>query len=197
MSKVSVIIPIYNIEKYVEQCIRSVMNQTLQDIEIICVDDGSTDKSGEICDELCREDSRIKVIHKKNRGLVSARKAGLAYATSEYVGFVDGDDWVEEEFYHELHNAMIENEVSMVESGIIDDTALTMRTREMKCKENTYKEKVFVKEIAPYLIYDGSFYSFGIITPNIWNKLFVTSCIKQIYDHIDDECSMAEDFASV
>lgn len=74
MAKVSVIIPIYNVEKYVEQCIRSVMNQTLKDIEIICVDDGSTDKSGEICDQLGKLDDRIKSVHKSNGGVVSARK---------------------------------------------------------------------------------------------------------------------------
>ena len=95
MSKVAIIIPIYNVEKYVRKTIESAVNQTEKDIEIILVDDGSRDSSGRICDEYAACDSRIKVIHKENGGLSSSRNAGTRLAKSEYVMYLDGDDYLE------------------------------------------------------------------------------------------------------
>lgn len=94
MAKVSIIIPIYNVEKYVRKTIDSAINQTEKDIEIILVDDGSTDMSGKICDEYAQKDKRIKVIHKVNGGLSSARNAGIKVANSEYIMLLDGDDFL-------------------------------------------------------------------------------------------------------
>lgn len=99
---ISVIIPIYNVEEYLKRCIESVLNQTYSDLEIILVDDGSTDHCGEICDSYCEMDGRVKVIHKQNGGLSSARNAGLEAAGGEYVGFVDGDDYIAEDMYDTL-----------------------------------------------------------------------------------------------
>lgn len=96
--KISVIVPVYNVEDYIEKCIKSIRNQSYTDLEIILVDDGSTDRSGIICDEQAREDARISVIHKSNGGLVSARKAGANRATGEYIANVDGDDWIERDY---------------------------------------------------------------------------------------------------
>lgn len=94
--KVSVIIPVYNVAAYLEQCVQSVLSQTYTDTEIILVDDGSTDKSGQICDQLAQQDERIRVVHKPNGGLSDARNAGLRFATGEYVAFLDGDDvWLQ------------------------------------------------------------------------------------------------------
>lgn len=95
MKKVSVIVPIYNVEEYIGQCIDSLLSQTYQNLEIILVDDGSTDKSGEICDRFQQSDSRVHTIHKKNGGLSSARQAGVEVIHGDYVLFVDGDDWIE------------------------------------------------------------------------------------------------------
>ena len=89
---ISIIVPIYNIAEYASECIQSLINQTYKNIEIILVDDGSTDHSPAICDEFAEQDERIKVIHKRNGGLSDARNAGLDVATGEYIGFVDGDD---------------------------------------------------------------------------------------------------------
>ena len=99
---ISVIVPVYNIEEYLPQCIDSIINQSYGELEIILVDDGSTDSGGNICDRYARMDSRIKVIHKENGGLVSARKAGVNRAAGEYVTFVDGDDWIEQDAYQKL-----------------------------------------------------------------------------------------------
>ena len=94
MAKVSIVVPIYNVEKYLEQCVDSIINQTLKEIEIILVDDGSPDNCPQMCDEYAKKDSRIKVVHKKNGGLSSARNAGIEVATGDYIGFVDSDDYI-------------------------------------------------------------------------------------------------------
>ena len=101
--KVSVIIPIYNVESYLDRCIQSVLNQTLKDIEIILVDDGSPDNCPAMCDEYARQDNRIKVIHKKNAGLGYARNSGLEIVTGEYVAFLDSDDFVDVNMYQKLY----------------------------------------------------------------------------------------------
>ena len=95
MPKVSIIVPVYNVASYIRQCIDSLVNQTYENIEIICIDDGSTDESGEILDEYAKTDSRIKLLHTSNSGVSSARNTGLSLASSEYLLFVDGDDWID------------------------------------------------------------------------------------------------------
>ena len=91
--KISIIVPIYNVEKYIRKCIESIINQTYRNIEIILVDDGSPDNCGKICDEYAKKDSRVKVIHKKNGGLSDARNKGTEVATGEYIMYVDSDDY--------------------------------------------------------------------------------------------------------
>ena len=98
----SVVVPVYNVEPYLERCIQSILNQTYKNLEVILVDDGSTDKSGSVCDEYVLQDDRVKVIHKKNGGLVSARKAGAAIATGSYITAVDSDDWIESNMFEEM-----------------------------------------------------------------------------------------------
>ena len=97
--KISVIVPVYNVENYLRRCVDSIINQTYKNLEIILVDDGSPDNCPVICDEYAQKDSRIKVIHKENGGLSSARNCGMDMATGEYIGFVDGDDWIESDMY--------------------------------------------------------------------------------------------------
>ena len=99
---ISVIVPIYNVEKYLVKCIESIINQTYSNLEIILVDDGSPDNCHIICDEYAKKDSRIKVIHKKNGGLSDARNAGLDIATGEYISFIDSDDWIYKDMYTDL-----------------------------------------------------------------------------------------------
>lgn len=104
--KVSIIIPVYNMEKYLSRCVESVLSQTYTDLQIILVDDGSTDSSAQMCDEYALRDSRIRVVHKENGGLSSARNAGLEVATGKYIGFVDSDDYISPDFYESLVNAI-------------------------------------------------------------------------------------------
>lgn len=113
MDKISVIIPVYKVEKYLRKCVDSVLAQTYTNLEIILVDDGSPDRCGEICDEYARIDSRIKVIHKENGGLSDARNAGIEAATGEYIAFVDSDDYISPYMYEKLYNAIIKADADM------------------------------------------------------------------------------------
>ena len=109
--KVSIIVPVYNTGNYLRKCVDSILGQTLKDIEVLIIDDGSTDESGKICDFYSEQDSRVKVIHKKNEGVSVARNLGIALANGVYIGFVDSDDWIDPEMYEclvgqaELHDA--------------------------------------------------------------------------------------------
>jgi len=108
--KVSIIVPIYKVEKYLRKCIDSILNQTMTEFELILINDGSPDRCGEICDVYAKKDTRIKVIHKKNGGLADARNAGLEIAEGDYVGFVDSDDWIEKDMYEILYNICVQHE---------------------------------------------------------------------------------------
>lgn len=105
MAELSVIIPIYNVESYLKNCLESVINQTFGDLEIILIDDGSPDHCGEICDEYAKRDSRIRVLHKQNEGLPSARNDGINMATGKWIAFVDSDDWLELDIYEKAIEA--------------------------------------------------------------------------------------------
>ena len=119
--KISIIVPIFSAEKYLANCIESLINQTHSNIEIILVNDGSTDKSGELCEKYASIDERITVIHKENGGVSSARNAGLDIATGEWIGFVDADDIAEPDMYEYLLNAAIENGADIVQCAIFFD----------------------------------------------------------------------------
>lgn len=116
---ISVIIPAYNVASYLERCVQSIVCQTYSDLEIILVDDGSTDGTGELCDELSKTDFRIKVVHKENGGLSDARNAGIAVAKGEIYSFIDGDDYIELDTYEAMMAEMQDENVSIVEGGII------------------------------------------------------------------------------
>lgn len=112
--KISIIVTIYNIDSYITKCIESIINQSYKDIEIILIDDGSTDSSGKICDEYKKMDDRIIVLHKANGGLVSARKAGANIAAGQYIIGMDGDDWLENDYVENFSRAAIESEADII-----------------------------------------------------------------------------------
>ncbi len=122
--KISVIVPVYNVEEYIQQCLDSIVNQTLKEIEIICVNDGSTDNSPQILEEYAKKDKRIKIINKKNAGLGAARNTGMEHATGEYIGFIDSDDWVDLGMFKKLYsNAKSQNsDMVMCPIYIVDDS---------------------------------------------------------------------------
>lgn len=118
---ISVIVPVYNVENYLRKCIESILNQVYKNLQIILVDDGSTDLSGEICEEYRLIDQRIEVIHKENGGPASARKAGLILADGQYIGFVDADDYIDTDFYQVLLEDAIESGADLVHGGYISE----------------------------------------------------------------------------
>ena len=117
---ISVIVPIYRVEEYLNQCIESIVNQTYQNLQIILVDDGSPDRCGEMCEEWARRDKRIEVLHKKNGGLSDARNAGLAIATGDCIAFVDSDDWIEPTMYEAMLSVLAKENADLVACGIVD-----------------------------------------------------------------------------
>ena len=116
---ISIIVPVYNVEDYIEDCVNSIVNQTYNNIEILLVDDGSTDSSGKICDCLADRDPRIKVLHKQNGGLMSAWKQGVLNSTGEYIGFVDSDDEVDLDMYERLLKTAEADSADIVACGLI------------------------------------------------------------------------------
>lgn len=115
---ISVIVPVYNVEKYIEDCIKSILEQTYKNLEIILVDDESSDASGKICEEYSKIDNRIKVIHQKNGGAASARNAGLKIATGQYIAFVDSDDTINEKMCEELYNLLKKYDTQVAMCGV-------------------------------------------------------------------------------
>ncbi|MGN0191159.1 MAG: glycosyltransferase family 2 protein, partial [Candidatus Cryptobacteroides sp.] len=110
---ISIVVPVYNVENYLRDCLDSVCAQTLTDWEMILVDDGSTDGSGDICDEYAASDSRIRVVHKENTGQADSRNIAISMAQADYIGFVDSDDWIEPQMYETLYRVMVENDADI------------------------------------------------------------------------------------
>lgn len=188
---ISIIVPIYRVEGYLKECIESLLCQTLKEIEIILVDDGSDDKCPQICDDYARRDNRIKVIHKGNGGPDSARKAGIAIAKGKYVGYVDGDDWVEPSMYEKMLEYAERNQVAVVETGIIDSWEFREGRRHSYLPEGCYKAEKFRNQIEPYILYAGSFFRHGI-SPYLCTKIFLRDAICK-YQEIDDILNKIQD----
>ena len=123
--RISVIVPVYNVEQYLPRCVESILAQTYENLEILLVDDGTKDNSGAICDAYARQDARVKAIHKKNGGLSSARNAGIDAATGEYLSFVDSDDWIEPDMYEKMMALMEKYSVRLVCAGRWDVSSET------------------------------------------------------------------------
>lgn len=146
--KISIIVPIYGVEKYLDKCVKSIQNQTIRDIEIILVDDGSPDKCGELAEQYAKKDSRIKVIHQENSGLGPARNSGMYAASGEYIGFVDSDDWVDVNMFSRLYQVAKKQKADIVVSGHCDWTdGKIVRTKRHPLAGKTVTEKSEIDEI--------------------------------------------------
>lgn len=144
--KLSIVVPVYNTEKYLKRCMDSILNQTLKDIEIIIVDDGSKEECSNLCDEISKTDLRIKVIHKQNGGLGFARNTGLEVATGKYIGFVDSDDYIEPDMYDVLYNTAEKYNAELVVSGISFVGGNMFSESEVDRKSYFDKDTVFENE---------------------------------------------------
>lgn len=185
---VSIIVPIYNIELYLPQCIESICNQSYSNIEIILVDDASTDSSGKICDDYARKDNRIQVIHKSsNEGLVAARKTGMRIANGEVIGNVDGDDWIEPDMFKMLVERYTMDDSDIVQSGYIEDggkniihTSPNFTKKLTGCDCNNLIERwMSGKEI--------------LVDSQIFTKLYRRIFYEKCYEKVPNKNSFGED----
>lgn len=178
--KISIVIPVFNVEKYLKTCIESIINQDYKNLEIILIDDGSTDKSGKICDEYANKDKRIKVIHQKNKGAANAKNTGLKYATGFYLSFVDSDDYLEPCVYSFMINKMEEHNADMIQCSF--NEIYTDKSVQYK----QFKENYELDNLS-YLKLFTSDWTCGLL----WDKLFKRSLFNGIFfeeNHkIDDE----------
>lgn len=178
---ISVIVPIYNVEEYLPTCIESILNQTYKNLEIILVDDGSTDNSGKICDEYAKRDNRCIVIHQQNKGLSEARNSGFKYATGKYISFIDGDDYIHPQMFETLYEAL--------QKGDYDFSMVTFKQVEQ------YKKEDFIASINNnntfivtglnlmrrlYNINDPILKWSEINFQVVWNKLYKKSLINDL-----------------
>lgn len=190
---ISVIVPIYMIERYVGLCVESIINQTYKNLEIILVDDGSTDRCPEICDLYSSKDERIKVIHKSNGGLVSARKAGLQESNGFYITYVDGDDWIEPKFIEGLYMSVKTTSADMVCAGFTRDLFTKSVSFTNSLSTGIYEgEKL--KKLWQSMISKFPYYRPGIST-YVWNKLFRRDILLDTQCIVDNRISIGEDGA--
>lgn len=196
---ISIIVPIYKIEQYLRQCLDSLLAQTLEDIEFILVDDGSPDGCPAICDEYAEKDSRMKVVHKENGGLLSARKTGFSVSNGDYIGFVDGDDWVESDTFENMYNAVMMYSPDMVLSEYLNDFEDRDDHIEKSCQifeEGFYERTRLEKELFPHMLFAGKYYRFGI-DPNCWSKLVRRDIIEKNLMPVDERIRLGEDAAFI
>lgn len=188
---ISVIVPVYNTERYTGICIESLINQKYKNLEIILVNDGSTDRCSEICDLYASKDSRIKVIHKPNGGLVSGRKAGIKAAAGDYIGYVDGDDWVGEGYFDSAARLISAEDPEVIISGwtrVFFDQRVSMRNNFIP---GCYSGEALNK-LKSEMISKGKFYKHGIST-YVWNKVFKRSIVYDCQMNVDERLMIGED----
>ena len=198
---ISIIVPIYMIDRYIGICIESILHQTYTNLEIILVDDGSKDRSSEICDLYASKDARIRVIHKENGGLVSARKAGLAASQGTLISYVDGDDWIGPGFIEKMYRAYAENDADIVCAGqtrVIFDRSVELLNALPAgnyVKDKNDERKTFqIEQLWDQMMSYGSFYRPGITT-YVWNKLFKREIVFDAQMRVDERISIGEDAA--
>lgn len=193
----SVIVPIYKIERYLAECIESILSQTYKDYELILVDDGSPDQCPAICEEYRQKDSRIRVIHKENGGLVSTRKAGLQAAAGEYICYVDGDDTISPVLLETMYHVINVYAPDMIIFGLVKNFA--DHDEEISCElaEGYYKKIDLAEKVYPYMMYDKRKpFCKGLIFPAACNKIYKRELLLEHYCQ-DLRIRMGEDNAFV
>lgn len=188
----SVIVPVYGVERYIKKCIESILSQNFSDYELILVDDGSLDTCPEICDEYARTYDHIKVIHKVNGGLVSARKAGGKIASGRYILNVDGDDWVKDGYFKAIAKTVNKYEPDVICFGT--DYCWERKVKSVPCRygEKFYSREELEKEIFPVLFEaeDGEYFP-----PSIWSKAIKRDLYEKCQNNVDDRIAIGEDIA--
>ena len=195
MTDLTVCVPVYNVESYLEQCVESILGQIYRDIQVILVDDGSTDASGRICDEFAQRDERVKVLHKNNEGPIAARYAGLKLAITEYVTFVDADDWLDIHMYEDLMRLANQTGCEVIASGKITYfSPNNFRSSHDQFKEGLYLSEQVQSDIIPHMIWDKEY---GV-DPSLAIKIFLRKKVLRHYKMlVKEKFHYGEDMAIV
>ena len=194
--EVSVILTVYNQEMYLRQCLDSILGQTLREIEIILIDDGSVDGSAKICDVYALRDNRVKVIHKHNEGAVAARKDGLRLAEGKYIAYVDCDDWIELDMYERLHDSAKEADADVVVSDRwleLNEESVPMHN---SISKGLYEGQALKDDLYPKLLCNGEFFHWGIY-PSLCDKLFLRERLLPIQMAVDNKLTIGDDTSCV
>lgn len=186
---VSIIVPVYNVEDYIEQCLQSIVNQTYKNIEVIIVNDGSTDRTAEICKKFVQADDRVRLISQENQGVAVARKTGISQAAGQFIGFVDGDDWIEYDYYTQLmqHSGQFDLITAGYKNGYGENIGIFDMV-----KEGEYSSSEAVKYILDNMIIFENTEQHGITT-YLWNKLFRTDMSRVVSTEINEKIVIGED----
>lgn len=191
----SFIVSIYKVEKYLSQCIESILSQTYRDFEVILVDDGSPDQCPQICDEYAAKDNRLKVIHKENGGLMSTRKIGVSAASGDYICFVDGDDFISSDMLETYEAILNKYNVDIICNGYSSYFEQKTDSILQRIPLGYYDKERLKKEVYPRMLSTEPFFSFFII-PSVCSKCFKRSIVKKIYSEVPDDISLGEDVAA-
>jgi len=199
---ISVVVPVYNVDSYIERCLKSVTNQTYKKLQIIVIDDGSTDGTEEICQNIAQNDKRITFIKNEHKGVVVTRNTGIEQATGKYITFVDADDWVEADYIENMVNEIGECDLLipgyMMEDNFLSDISVPSNLMDrgqsriqyihVDLQEGIY-ENADLKILWKYMFFNHE----KMVPPFLWGKLFKTSMIKQIYQLVDPRIWRSED----
>lgn len=185
---ISVIVPIYNAEKYLNKCLASIVNQTYRELEIILVNDGSIDESLAICEKYKQDDDRIVIVNKHNEGLVRARKDGIRMAKGEYITFVDADDWIDITTYKKVYTG----KADIISYGLTEEYENYSKNKTDKIEPGLYDKKRIHDQIIPKMLSSRNFFEFGIL-PNIYCKLIKKSLLLETIDNVSDNVTIGED----
>ena len=178
---ISIIVPVHNVEKFIHRCVDSILSQSFTDFEVLLIDDGSTDMSGEICDEYSMKDKRVHVYHKQNGGVSSARQYGLDHAVGEFSIHVDPDDWIDKDMLSEMYNKAVSDNTDFVVADFYRDTVSEKDVYDRQVV-NVLESQEVLRQILKYTIYGC-----------LWNKLVKTSLFHKYKAHFIEGINYGED----
>ena len=194
MVDISVIVPVHNVEELLPRCVDSILKQTKRNIDIVLVDDGSTDGSGAVCDEYAKNNENIHVVHKPNGGLTSAWKAGVEASEGRYLGFVDSDDWIDEDMYKRMWESACKYNSDVVVCGLVfdyEDTSIPKRN-EISSFGKEYYSRKDLEELFPKLINDGRFFG-RMLQPARVTKIYRRELVENNMALCKEEVTVGED----
>lgn len=192
MPFLSIIVPVYNVETYLSECLDSILAQTFKDFEILLVDDGSTDGSSALVDAYAAKDARIRCFHKENGGHMSARQAGFRNAAGKYITFVDSDDWINPAMYHRMCGCAAESDADIVCCNYTAVTPEKRIERQDVCPPGFYTRKQLEETVWPRMLFSGRFFHYGV-SPSLCNKLFRKSLLEKYLFQVPLSLKLGED----